>query len=99
MNKLIIVTLSLFLFACQSSFDVNTTIKNASGKTYSMVAPYKNSQITLTIDSGKINGFAGVNRYFGTIEAIGNTIKMKLLATPLKYQILAELKWLVLKKL
>ena len=76
MNKLIIVTLSLFLFACQSSFDVNTTIKNASGKTYSMVAPYKNSQITLTIDSGKINGFAGVNRYFGTIEVIGNTIKI-----------------------
>lgn len=76
MNKLIIVTLSLFLFACQSSFDVNTTIKNASGKTYSMVAPYKNSQITLTIDSGKINGFAGVNRYFGTIEVIGNTIRI-----------------------
>lgn len=76
MNKLIILTLSLFLFACQSSFDMNTTIKNASGKTYSMVAPYKDSQITIIIDSGKINGFAGVNRYFGTIEVIGNTIKI-----------------------
>lgn len=44
MNKLIIVTLSLFLFACQSSFDVNTTIKNASGKTYSMVAHIKTAK-------------------------------------------------------
>ena len=76
MNKLITLTLSLFLFACQSSFDVNTTIKNASGKTYSMVAPYKNSQITITINGDRISGYAGVNNYFGTIEIIGNSIKI-----------------------
>ena len=76
MKKFTLIIISLLFFACQSNYYMETVIKNASGKTYSMVAPYKNSQITLTIDSGKINGFAGVNRYFGTIEAIGNTIKI-----------------------
>lgn len=76
MYKIIIVTLSLFLFACQSSYDMHTVIKNASGKTYHMEAPYKDSQITITINGDKINGFAGVNRYFGSIEVIGNTIKI-----------------------
>lgn len=76
MHKFIIVILSLFLFACQSSYDMKTVIKNASGKTYQMVAPYKDSKITIIIIGDKINGFAGINRYFGNIEVIGNTIKI-----------------------
>ncbi len=76
MKKFTLIIISLFIFACQSSFDVNTTIKNASGKTYLMQAPYKDTPITIIIESGKISGFAGVNRYFGTIEVTGNNIKI-----------------------
>ena len=76
MKKFTLIIISLFIFACQSSFDVNTTIKNASGKTYLIQAPYKYTTITIIIESGKISGFAGVNRYFGTIEVTGNNIKI-----------------------
>ena len=76
MKKFTLIIVSLLFFACQSNYNMETVIKNASGKTYYMAAPYKDSQITITISGDKISGYAGVNNYFGTIEIIGNTIKI-----------------------
>lgn len=76
MKKILLVIIPFIFLACQSNYDMQNIIKNASGKTYSLVAPYKNSNITITINGDKISGFAGVNNYFGSLEVIGNTIKI-----------------------
>lgn len=76
MKKFTLIIISLLFFACQSNYNMETVIKNASGKTYYMAAPYKDSQITITINGDRISGYAGVNNYFGTIEIIGKSIKI-----------------------
>ena len=63
MKKFTLIIVSLLFFACQSNYNMETVIKNASGKTYYMAAPYKDSQITITISGDKISGYAGVNNY------------------------------------
>ena len=77
--KKILLIISIFIIAaaCQSRMDINTILKNANGKTYHLTAPYKNTDITITISGNRFSGFAGVNTYFGTIEVINNQIMMK----------------------
>ncbi len=78
MKKLLTSTLLFLLFftltACQSRLDVNNAIREASGKTYILTAPYKDHGITVNINGDSIYGFAGVNNYKGIINVKDNNI-------------------------
>ena len=75
-TKLLILFLSFLLIACEKRLDTEVAIKHATGKTYTLVAPYKDYGITINIHENKINGFAGVNSYNGSFEIINGSIRI-----------------------
>ncbi len=74
---LLIFPLLLIFYSCQSRMDINSELKNANGKIYYLTAPYKDTNITITISGNTFSGFAGVNNYFGSIEIKNNQISIK----------------------
>lgn len=49
---------------------------SVEGKTYTMVSPYVNSEMTLSFHEGQIAGFAGVNRFFGPYKLKGEVLEL-----------------------
>lgn len=47
---------------------------DVSGKTYVMVAPYANQDLTLTFTEDQVAGYAGINRFFGPYQIKGEEL-------------------------
>lgn len=73
MKKFIIALLilsSLMLISCSKTNNLDSTLKQINQKTFVMVSPYKNTEISITFNVDKISGFSGVNRYMGDLEIV-----------------------------
>lgn len=49
---------------------------SVEGKTYTMVSPYVNPEMTLSFQDGQIAGFSGVNRFFGPYKLKGENLEL-----------------------
>ncbi|MGL4980403.1 MAG: META domain-containing protein [Fusobacteriaceae bacterium] len=69
---LALLTLTMILTGCTALSGKSSL----EGKTYTMVAPYVNSELTLSFQDGQIAGFAGVNRFFGPYKLKGENLEL-----------------------
>ena len=68
MKKLfgILIVLSSFVFlGCSASHLYPNKNDSVVGKSYSMIYPYMESEITLNFEKDRFSGVAGINRIFG----------------------------------
>lgn len=67
-----LLALTIIFTGCTSL----TGKSSVEGKTYTMVSPYMNPEITLTFQDGQIAGYAGVNRFFGGYTLKGEELEL-----------------------
>lgn len=70
---LCLLTLLALIFTGCTSMEKKSEV---TGKTYTMVSPYANQNLTLTFTEDQISGYAGINRFFGPYKIKGENLEL-----------------------
>lgn len=74
MKKLMIAAILILcgITACGDKTDPDYIMNTIDKKTYVLVSPFGDKNITISFNGNKISGFSGVNRYMGSVNAAKN---------------------------